>query len=125
MKYSERDTLPRTFNTRKQAQEFADTDRQRDEYRARVFEQDRTRQYEWDADENAQIDGLAQKLRENPEQWTWNGPSHFVDMSRMQHVKDAEALESRNWLDCDFYHAEKRRLMAARREAFRRAGLEL
>lgn len=120
-----RNPCVRSFPTRKAAQAEIDKDIVWDAYVVRLFEQDAAGVYEWNADENEEIEKFAQRLRENPEQWTFNGPARFVAIARRQHEKDAEDLEKDDWIDAKRFHAEKRRTRAARVEAFKRAGVEL
>lgn len=122
MKYSERDSHPRIFKKRKDAEAHAAADKANEEWRARILTQDQAGVCEWDEAEEAEIEKYVTKLRENPLQWTMNGQHPFVTIARIQHDKDAETLTQSNWTDCEFYHAQKRRVMAARVEAFKRAG---
>ena len=113
------------FKTRKDAQEKVTQDIEWDAYLVRLHEQDAAGVYEWNAGETEEIEKFTQQLLENPEQWTFNGPARFADIAQHQHWKDAKDLESDAWIDVKRFKAERRRRMAARAEAFKRAGLEL
>lgn len=116
---------PRRFVTRKDAQAEIDKDIAHDAYLARLYEQDAAGFKEWNAAESKEIDDYAAVLRENAESWTFFGKYTAQNIARQQHKKDAKDLESESWIDPKRVHAEKRRIMAARAEAFKRAGLEL
>lgn len=100
-----------------------------DKYSAQVMEQDRTGVYVWDADEEKQIAEYAEALRVNIEVWTLGigGKMTRQDKARMQHENERKTLEGPKdcWREPDKYFAEIRRRMAARVEAFKRAGAEL
>ena len=98
-----------------------------DEYRARVLEQDASGVYVWDTDEEKHIAEYVEALRTNRECWTMNGKMTLQEKARLQQSKDKSVVEGPRscWTDPDTYFAEKRRTMAARAEAFKRAGLEL
>ena len=116
---------PRRFSTRKDAQKEIDKDIAYDAYLARLYEQDAAGFKEWSAEESKEIDDYALVLRANKESWTFSGKFTAQVIAKQQHEKDAKCLESQSWIDPKRVHAEKRRIMAARAEAFRRAGLTL
>jgi len=115
---------PMHFPSRKEAQAEIDKDIAWDAYLERLYEQDATG-YVWTADEQRQIDEYAVVLKANGESWTFCGKFTAQVIARHQHQKDADVLKSDSWIDPKRIHAEKRRVMAARVEAFKRAGIEL
>src|SRR5262249_40401237 len=111
------------FNTRKSAQEEIDKDVAWDAYLARLYEQDRSGVYVWTVEEELELDAYAAVLKANELRWTFFGKFPIQVVARQQHERDAKNLQSDSWADAKRVHAEKRRVMAARVEAFRRAGL--
>lgn len=77
----------------------------------------------WTPEEQQQIEEYAVVLRANETHWTFYGEETCRESAARQHASDARDLESTNWTDCEYFHAEKRRVRAARAEAWRRAGL--
>ena len=124
LKYTAHNSYYRTFDTRKQAQEAIDEDAAHDAYLARLYEQDAEGFKEWSTEESKEIDAYAEILRANTERWTLGGKLEAQAIARQQHQEDAKAL-TQQWMDTKRTHAEKRRIMAARAEAFKRAGVAL
>jgi hypothetical protein len=116
---------PMHFATRRDAIEQVEKDKSHDAYIARLYEQEAAGFKEWNAAESKEIDDYAAVLLANAESWTFFGKFTAQVIARHQHQKDAEVLLSDSWVDPKRIHAEKRRIMAARAEAFKRAELEL
>lgn len=116
---------PMHFRNRREAQEEIDKDIAHDAYLAQLYEQDAAAVRAWTAEQEREIDEYAEVLRVNAESWTFWGKYPAREIARRQHERDARDLASNSWIDPRRIHAEKRRAMAARVEAFRRAGLEL
>ena len=118
---------PRLFKLKREAEAFCVEDAENDRIKALHAEQDRTGVYVWSEADNQQIEEYAAALIENKERWTMTGKFPIQELGRREHEKDAAVLSGprESWIDPDRYFAEKRRVMAARREAFKRAGLEL
>lgn len=116
---------PQTFKNRKDAQARIDDDIAHDAYLANLFAQDTATVRTWTPAEQKEIDDYAAILKANEESWTFCGKRTAQIIARQQHEKDAECLLSNSWVDPKRLHAEKRRIMAARTEAFKRAGLTL
>jgi hypothetical protein len=97
-----------------------------DEWRERLFEDDRTGVYHWTVDDTKQINDYAEVLRANELRWTFGGEFTAQVIARQQHAKDAEDIAKPDsyWIDAARVRAEKRRIRAARVEAWRRAGIE-
>lgn len=125
LKHTAYDVYYRTFDSRKQAQKAIDEDAAYDAYLARLYEQNAAGFREWNAEESKEIDDYAAILKANAESWTFLGKDTAQNIARRQHEKDARDLESDSWIDPKRVHAETRRIMAARAEAFKRAGLVL
>lgn len=117
----------RSFKLKRDAAAFCFNDAEYDKIRALHAEQDRTGVYVWSDADDKQIDKYAAALIENKERWKMTGKFPIQELGRREHEKDAAVLSGprESWIDPDRYFAEKRRVMAARREAFNRAGLEL
>ena len=93
-------------------------------YLDRLFAQDYSRVYIWTDSEWKQIEEMAQKLRDNEERWNMGGKVHMRELSRECHWKTC--VEMRRYrLDTARNNAVVRRVMAARHEAHRLAGVEL
>jgi hypothetical protein len=118
---------PKAYRTRKDAAERIAQWERFDIWLAKMFEQDFNRVYEWDADEEKQIEAYAVELRANALRYSFaaGGRTSVQDLGRRQHRIDADMLRRRDWLDAGRLHVEKRRTMAARIEAFKRAGVTL
>jgi len=124
LKYRQIDSYPKHFSSKRLAKIAADKDAEWDAYMAIVLADDASREYRWTAEEQQQIEDLRLALRLNEEKWTFNGKVRFVELSRIGQRKDVEDSQKTTWTDAN-YPAQLRRRMAARAEAFRRAGLEL
>lgn len=112
------------YFTRKAAQEDIDADVAYDAWLARLYLDDFERVYRWSEDEGKQIDEYAGTLKENRLRWTFAGQFPIRQTAREQHWKSCEDLKRWDWGDATKFHAETRRTMAARLEAFKRAGVE-
>lgn len=117
----------RSFKLKREAEAFCIQDAESDRINALHAEQDRTGLYIWSDPDNQQIDEYAIALRENKLRWTMTGQFQLQDIGRREQEKDAAVLTGprERWLNPDRLFAEKRRIMAARCEAFKRAGLTL
>lgn len=113
--------------TRRKALKAAVDFAARDDWRALVFADDLSGDYHWTPEEFEQIADFAKRLRENPLRWTFSGQLPLRRIARDAHQKDARDLLKPDscWIDPSWVRAETRRSMAARREAFRQAGLDL
>jgi len=123
LKYHERDSFPRHYSSKRLAQLAADKDAEWDAYAGVVLADDAGRKYHWTPEELEQIASLTLSLKLNEEKWTFNGKARFVDISRGHQAKDEDSQKA-DWTNA-LYPAQLRRRMAARAEAFKRAGLEL
>lgn len=97
-----------------------------DEWQAHVYRDDADGLFRWTATELSQIDEYAAALIVNLPRWNFFGRFPLRVIARQQHQKDAEDLlkDDGHWIDARWVRAEKRRIMASRVEAFRRAGLD-
>lgn len=98
-----------------------------DKWLEKLLAEDRAGTYTWSEDEEKQINEFAELLKANEERWTFCGKFPIQKLARDRHKKDAEDLttDKSNWVEPDRFFAETRRRMAARVEAFKRAGVEL
>lgn len=124
LKYSPRDSFPKTFRSKRLATIAATKDTEWDSYMEIVLADDASGEYRWTVEELAQIDELVLSLKLNEEKWTFNGKARFVDISRGHQARDAEDSRKTNWTEAH-YPVQLRRRMAARAEAFKRAGVTL
>lgn len=115
---------PTTHQRKKDAVARIEQLQVRDAWTALLFEQDATGVYIWTPEEEKQINEYAAALKVNETRWTFNGPDTLQNIARNQHLQDEDAL-TKEWRDTKRTHAEKRRVRAARVEAFKRAGLTL
>jgi hypothetical protein len=113
------------FSTRKDAQKRIDDDIAGDAYLVRLHEQDTAAVRTWTPEEKKEISDFAVILTANEERFTFHGKLSIQAISRGRHVKDAKDLATNHWIDPKRLHAELRRNMAARVEAFKCAGLTL
>jgi hypothetical protein len=97
-----------------------------DEWQAHVYRDDADGSFRWTATELSQIVEYAAKLATNSMGCSFFTQLPLRTIARQQHQKDAEDLlkDDTCWTDAPWVRAEKRRVMAARLEAFRRAGLD-
>lgn len=124
VKWSAGDHYPQTHQRKRDAVEYIGKLKVGDAWTALLFAQDATGVYVWTPEEEKQINDYAVVLKVNATRWNFFGQQPAQDIARDQHVKDAEALD-KQWIDTKRTHAEKRRVMAARVEAFKRAGVVL
>ena len=124
LKHSPHNHYHQNFSSKRLAQIAADKDAEWDAYAGVVATDDASGEYHWTPEELEQIASLTLSLKLNEEKWTFNGKARFVDISRGHQAKDAEDSQKTNWTNA-LYPAQLRRQMAARVEAFRRAGIEL
>jgi len=123
-KAADRSYCPTQYKTRKSALERIEELRKYDARLELIFAQDFSRAYVWTEEEQKQIQDYAAQLKDNRLRWTFHGQFPLQQIAREQHWKDVEVLRRRDWTDPALFHAEKRRVMAARLEAFRQAGVE-
>lgn len=97
------------------------------EYEALCGAQDAAGVFVWTTNEEEQIADYVKALKVNATRWYMSGQMTLQEAGRVQHAKEQEVLDGprENWLNPDRYFREKRRTMAARIEAYKRAGIEL
>lgn len=117
--------FPETFKNRKEAQVKMQVDIAHDAYLARLFTQDIATVRTWTPAEQKEIEDYAAVLSANEECWTFHGKRTAQFIARHQHETDTKDISHDHWVNPKRFHAEKRRVMAARVEAFKRAGLTL
>lgn len=113
-----------SYDTRKAATEYAAKFTAWAERRERIMREDRAG-ITWTPEEEKQIEEYAAVLRANETHWTLYGKETRREFAVRLHQEDARDIASTNtnWIDCEYFRAEKRRVRAARTEAWRRAGL--
>lgn len=101
-----------------------------DRHVSRLFAMQESGIYEWAAQENTEIDRLAEAIRNKETRPTFSGKQTMEEISRKEHVSDARIVASWHALGPVSGHgkqicAEIAWRQQARQEAFKRAGLTL